>query len=323
MAHVLVTGGAGFIGSHLVERLLADGNRVSIIDNFDEFYDPAAKRRNIEASLSHAECRLYEGDIREISTLDSAWSREPIDIVVHLAARAGVRPSIQNPTLYADVNVVGTVKLLDAARKRGCKKFVFASSSSVYGNNEKTPFHEDDRVDHPISPYAATKKAGEEICYTYHHLYDLPMTCLRFFTVYGPRCRPDLAVSKFTRLIDEDQPIPMFGDGTMRRDFTYIDDIIGGIVNAIDNCGDFRVYNLGESQPIVLRDMIATIASALGKEATIDPQPEQPGDVKVTYADISRAKDELGYNPKTEFAEGIRRYVAWYQETLATPSNAG
>ena len=318
MAHVLVTGGAGFIGSHLVDRLLDLGERVSIIDDFDDFYDPAIKRRNIEPALSHAKCRLYEADIRKASASDAAWSREPIDVVVHLAARAGVRPSIKEPVLYSDVNVVGTVKLLEAARKHGCSKFIFASSSSVYGNNRKKPFHEEDRVERPISPYAATKKAGEELCYAYHHLYGLPMTCLRFFTAYGPRSRPDLAVARFTRLIDEGKPVPMYGDGTMRRDFTYIDDIIDGVIKAIERCGDFRVYNLGESKPIVLRDMIRIIADALGKEARIEPKPNQPGDVNVTYADISRAGDELGYKPATDFTEGIARYVAWYHESHVT-----
>lgn len=318
MAHVLVTGGAGFIGSHLVEGLLRLGERVSIIDNFDEFYEPAAKRQNIEAALSHADCRLYEGDIRHASALEAVWCREPIDVVVHLAARAGVRPSIKDPAGYADVNVVGTVKLLEAARKHGCGKFIFASSSSVYGNNDKTPFHEDDRVDCPISPYAATKKCGEELCYTYHKLYGLPTTCLRFFTVYGPRCRPDLAVASFTRLIDEGKPIPMHGDGSMRRDFTYIDDIIDGVIRAIERCAKYRIFNLGESKPIVLRDMIKTIADAMGKEAIIERQPQPPGDVNVTYADISRAAEQLGYHPRTDFAEGIARYVAWYHDLHVT-----
>ncbi len=310
----MVTGGAGFIGSHLVDRLLAMGERVSIVDNFDDFYDDAVKRRNIQAAVEHASSRLYESDIRDTAALESVWSREPIDVVVHLAARAGVRPSLKNPSLFADVNVNGTVKVLEAARKYGCGKFIFASSSSVYGNNKKIPFHEDDRVDHPISPYAATKKAGEMLCYTYHRLYDLPMTCLRFFTVYGPRCRPDLAVAKFTKLIDDDQPIPRFGDGTMRRDFTYIDDIIDGVISAIEHCGAYRIYNLGESKPIVLEDMIATIAQIMGKTPIIEPQPEQPGDVKVTYADVSRAKEELGYHPRTDFVEGVRRYVDWYHD---------
>jgi UDP-glucuronate 4-epimerase len=314
MAHVLVTGGAGFIGSHLVERLLELGDRVSIIDSFDEFYEPAVKRRNLEVALSNSLCRLYEADIRDASAIEAAWRREPIDVVVHLAARAGVRPSIQDPHLYADVNVCGTVRMLEAARKHGCSKFIFASSSSVYGNNTKTPFSEEDRVDFPVSPYAATKKAGEEICHTYHHLYGLPMTCLRFFTVYGARCRPDLAVSKFTRLIDEGKAIPMFGDGSMRRDFTYIDDIVDGVVKSIEHCDGYRIYNLGESQPIVLKEMIATIGEAMGKEPEIDPQPEQPGDVKVTFADVSRAKKELGYSPSMTFREGIERYVSWYRE---------
>jgi UDP-glucuronate 4-epimerase len=314
MAHILVTGGAGFIGSHLVERLLNMGERVSVVDDFNDFYDPNIKRRNIEEASSHACCRLYENDIRDSTAVDALFSREPIDVVVHLAAWAGVRPSIQKPTLYTDVNIVGTIKLLEAAKKHGCGKFIFGSSSSVYGNNEKVPFHEDDPVDHPISPYAATKRSGELVCHTYSHLFALPITCLRFFTVYGPRCRPDLAISKFTKLIDDEQPIPMFGDGSMRRDFTYVDDILDGIIKAIDKCSAFRIYNLGESKPIVLRDMIQTIADALGKKAIIDPQPEQPGDVTITYADISRAKSELGYNPTMDFRDGIQRYVDWYQQ---------
>ena len=314
MSHILVTGGAGFIGSHLVERLLARGEQVSIVDSFDDFYDPAVKRRNVEAAVSQKGCRLYDCDIRDAGGLDTAFNREPVDVVVHLAARAGVRPSIKDPILYADVNVIGTVRLLETARKYKCAKFVFASSSSVYGNNTKTPFHEDDRVDHPISPYAATKKAGEEICYTYHRLHELSMTCLRFFTVFGPRCRPDLAVAKFTRLIDEGKPITMYGDGTMRRDFTYIGDIVDGVLKAIDKCGEYRIYNLGESRPIVLKNMIAAIAKAVGKEPIIESEPQPPGDVDVTYADVSRAKAELGYEPATQFEDGIEKYVAWYRE---------
>lgn len=322
MAHILVTGGAGFIGSHLVERLLSLGETVSIIDNFDDFYEPAVKRRNIEEALSHSSCRLYEKDIRDASALESIWRREPIDVVVHLAARAGVRPSMKNPGLYTDVNVNGTTMLLEAARKYESRKFVFASSSSVYGNNRKLPFHEDDVVDFPISPYAATKKAGELICHAYHHLYKLPMTCLRFFTVYGPRCRPDLAIAKFTKLIDAGEPVPMFGDGTMQRDFTYIDDIIDGVVRAIEHCGAYRIYNLGESKPIVLRDMIETIAAALDKKANIQKQPTQPGDVDATFADIGRAGEELGFHPTTAFAEGIRRYVEWYRQESCVGSAA-
>lgn len=315
MAHVLVTGGAGFIGSHLVERLLAMGEAVSIVDSFDDFYDPSIKRRNLAAALEHPRCRLYEADLREPSDLEAACGREPVDVVVHLAARAGVRPSIQNPVLYADVNVNGTVTLLEAARRFGVGRFVFASSSSVYGNQPKVPFHEDDLVDHPVSPYAATKRAGELLCHTYHHLYGLPMTCLRFFTVYGPRCRPDLAIAKFARLLIDDKPIPMFGDGSMRRDFTFIDDIVDGIVSAMAHCGAYRIYNLGRSDPVVLREMIETLSQALGVKPHIERCPEQPGDVQQTYADVSRAAAELGYQPKVNFADGIGRYVAWLQET--------
>ncbi len=313
MSRILLTGAAGFIGSNLAERLLADGHDVVGVDNFDSFYDPHVKRRNLAAVLDAGRFSLREADIRDRDAMERVLAERPCDVVVHLAARAGVRPSIEQPQLYADVNVNGTVTLLEAARTHGVGRFIFASSSSVYGNNRKVPFHEDDRVDDPISPYAATKKAGELICHTFHHLYQMPITCLRFFTVYGPRCRPDLAIPKFTRLIDTGQPVPMFGDGTMRRDFTHIRDILDGIVRSIERCSGFHVYNLGESQPIELRTMIETIAAALGKPARIEQRPTQPGDVNVTYADVSRAKAELGYNPTTEFADGIRDYVAWYR----------
>lgn len=311
--NILVTGAAGFIGSNLAERLLADGHRVVGLDNFDDFYDAALKRQNLAAASAHPRFSLHVGDIRDAAAVDALLRETPCEAIVHLAARAGVRPSIEQPGLYADVNVGGTVALLDAARRRGCQRFVFASSSSVYGNNRKVPFHEDDPVDHPISPYAATKKAGELICHTFHHLYGLPVACLRFFTVYGPRCRPDLAIAKFTRLIDSGRPVPMFGDGTLRRDFTHIGDIVEGVVRAIDRCAGYRIYNLGESRPIELRHMIDTLAAALGKPARIQPQPLQPGDVDVTYADISRARNELGYDPGTAFEDGIADYVRWYR----------
>jgi len=313
VSRVLLTGAAGFIGSHLAERLLAEGHEVVGVDNFDSFYDPGVKRGNLHAALGHGRFTLHETDIRDRRSIEAIFAAQPFDVVVHLAARAGVRPSIEEPHLYADVNVNGTIVLLDAARRNGVGTFIFASSSSVYGNNRKVPFHEDDRVDHPISPYAATKKAGELICHTFHHLYGMPITCLRFFTVYGPRCRPDLAIPKFTRIIDAGEPVPMFGDGTMRRDFTHVRDILDGVMRSIGHCTGFHVYNLGESRPIELRTMIETIAAALGKPARIEPLPRQPGDVDVTYADVSRARKELGYNPTTEFADGIRDYVAWYR----------
>jgi UDP-glucuronate 4-epimerase len=309
----LVTGAAGFIGSHLSERLLGEGCEVIGVDNFDDFYDPRIKRRNIEASLKDKNFELVEADIRDSAAMDGAIGGG-LDIIVHLAARAGVRPSIAKPLLYADVNVNGTVVLLEAAKEHGIEKFIFGSSSSVYGNNEKVPFSEDDNVDFPISPYAATKKAGELICHTYHHLYDISITCLRFFTVYGPRQRPDLAIHKFARLIEEGKAIPVYGDGTMMRDFTYIDDIINGTTAAMEKCSGFNIYNLGESRPIVVNDLIIEIEKALGKKAVKEYLPVQPGDVERTYADVSKAVGELGYNPSTTIESGLAGFVEWLRE---------
>jgi len=306
----VVTGAAGFIGSHLTERLLQDGHNVVGIDSFDTFYDPQIKRRNIAGALSHPSFRLVEADIRNQAAMERAIEGD-VDVIVHLAARAGVRPSIEQPALYSDVNINGTVVLLETARARRIKKFVFASSSSVYGNNRKVPFSESDNVDFPISPYAATKKAGELICHTYHHLYGIGMTCLRFFTVYGPRQRPDLAIHKFARLIEAGKPIPIYGDGTMRRDFTYIDDILNGVVAAIDKCAGYHIYNLGESRPICVSDLIAEIEKALGKKAIRNHLPTQPGDVDQTYADVARAQQELGYHPSTHIGTGVARFVQW------------
>lgn len=306
----VVTGAAGFIGSHLTERLLQDGHTVVGIDSFDTFYDPQIKRRNIATALSHSSFRLVEADIRDRAAMERAIDGD-VDVIVHLAARAGVRPSIEQPALYSDVNINGTVVLLEIARARRIGKFIFASSSSVYGNNKKVPFSESDNVDFPISPYAATKKAGELICHTYHHLYGIGMTCLRFFTVYGPRQRPDLAIHKFARLIEAGKPIPIYGDGTMRRDFTYIDDIINGVVAAVDKCAGYHIYNLGESRPICVSDLIAEIEKALGKKAIRNYLPAQPGDVDQTYADVTKARQELGYNPATHIATGLARFVAW------------
>ncbi|MHC4623652.1 MAG: GDP-mannose 4,6-dehydratase [Planctomycetota bacterium] len=309
----LVTGAAGFIGSHLSERLLAEAWTVVGVDNFDDFYDPRIKRRNIKACLKSKDFQLLEGDIRDSGAMDKAMSGG-VDIVVHLAARAGVRPSIEQPVLYADVNIDGTTVTLEAARKHNVKKFIFGSSSSVYGNNRKVPFSEDDNVDFPISPYAATKKAGELICHTYHHLYDIDITCLRYFTVYGPRQRPDLAIHKFSRLIEQDKPIPVYGDGSMMRDFTYIGDIIDGTAAAMKKCQGFNVYNLGESRPISVNDLIAEIEKALDRKAVKEYQAMQPGDVEQTYADVSKAVDELGYNPSTTIEEGLRLFVAWFRQ---------
>lgn len=314
MPRAMVTGGAGFIGSHLCEALLARGWDVTAVDNFDSFYDPMVKRRNLAACLRNARFRLVEGDIRDANAMEAAVAGAGEGcVLVHLAARAGVRPSIEQPVLYQDVNMMGTAVLLEAARKHGLRKFIFASSSSVYGNNPKVPFAESDPVDNPISPYAATKKAGELLCHTYHHLFGMGVTCLRFFTVYGPRQRPDLAIHKFTKLIEAGRPIPVFGDGSMMRDFTYIDDIIAGVVAAMERCAGYRIYNLGESRPVRLDRLIEEIERTLEKKAVIDRRPPQPGDVERTYADVTRAQSELGYEPRTEIADGLRRFVAWFR----------
>ncbi len=310
----IVTGGAGFIGSTLVDRLLADGGEVVALDNFDPFYPESIKRSNLSIASANGRFRLIEADIRDRGAIRRAVAEVSPDAIVHLAAAAGVRPSIEQPSLYVDVNVRGTSHLLEAASGMTNKpKFVYASSSSVYGDRPDAPFRETDPVDHPVSPYAATKKACELLAHTFHHLHGLPVTGLRFFTAYGPRNRPDLAIAKFVRIIDRGEPVPMFGDGTTRRDYTYVDDIVEGIVRAIDRCTTHHLYNLGNSTPIELRAMIATIAEALGKPALIDPRPEQPGDVRQTYADITHASAELGYAPAMPFVEGIAHLVAWHR----------
>jgi UDP-glucuronate 4-epimerase len=314
----IVTGGAGFIGSHLVDRLLADGAEVIVVDNFDAFYARVIKEANLAAALRHPRCRLVELDIRDAAGVKSLVSQFRPDAIVHLAARAGVRPSIEDPAFYAEVNVLGTVHWLEAAsRLEPRPRFVYASSSSVYGDRPDAPFRETDSVDLPISPYAATKKACELLAFTFHHLHGLPVTGLRFFTAYGPRNRPDLAISKFTRLIDRGEPVPMFGDGTTRRDYTFVGDVVDGIIRAINRCEGHRLYNLGNSNPIVLADLVEAIGCALGKEPLIQRLPEQPGDVRQTYADISRAANELGYAPKTSIAEGLASYVAWYRTAIS------
>jgi UDP-glucuronate 4-epimerase len=309
----LVTGAAGFIGSHLCERLLTENWNVVGVDNFDDFYDPKIKRRNIEVCLKNQNFQLVEADIRDGAAMDRIIG-DGIDTIVHLAARAGVRPSIAHPLLYADVNINGTLVLLEAAKKHKVNKFIFGSSSSVYGNNKKVPFSENDNVDFPISPYAATKKACELICHTYHNLYDISVMCLRFFTVYGPRQRPDLAIHKFSRLIEQGKPIPVYGDGTMMRDFTYIGDIINGVITSMQKCIGFNIYNLGESRPIAVNDLICEIEKALGKKAIKEYLPSQPGDVERTYADVSKAVRELGYNPATPIEEGLARFVEWLRQ---------
>lgn len=309
---ILVTGGAGFIGSNLVDRLLAEGREVVAVDNLDDFYAPATKRANLAAAARNARFRLAELDIRDATAIDALFDEMRPDAVVHLAARAGVRPSIERPSLYSDVNVTGTAVLLQAAcRLEPRPRFVYASSSSVYGDRNVVPFREDDPVDHPVSPYAATKRACELLAHTFHHLHGLPVTGLRFFTAYGPRNRPDLAIAKFATLIESGRPVPMFGDGSTRRDYTFIDDIVDGVVRAVDRCAGLHLYNLGNSSPVGLREMIAALGAALGREPRIERLPEQPGDVRQTYADVSRAREELGYQPSTPLEEGLRRYVAW------------
>jgi UDP-glucuronate 4-epimerase len=313
---VVVTGGAGFIGSHLVDRLLEGGAEVTVVDNFDRFYAKSRKLANLLQASEQPRFRFVELDIRDPRGIGLLFEESAPNVIVHLAAKAGVRPSIEDPIGYTAVNVQGTVNLIEAAcRLRDRPKFVYASSSSVYGDRADAPFRETDPVDHPVSPYAATKKACELLAHTFHHLHGLPVTGLRFFTAYGPRNRPDLAIAKFTSLIDRDQSVPMFGDGTTRRDYTYVDDIVDGVIRAIERCSAYHIYNLGNSHPITLREMIETIGESLGKSPRIEVLPEQPGDVRLTYADISRAAADLGYAPRTPFREGIKRFVAWYHES--------
>ena len=323
----VVTGGAGFIGSHLCERLLALGWQVVALDSFDPFYDPAVKRRNVSAMLPDPRFRLVEADIRDAAAVDAglaAAGAEGADVVVHLAARAGVRPSIQQPVLYSEVNVGGTAVVLEAARRLGVRRFVFGSSSSVYGNSPTVPFRETDPVDHPISPYAATKRAGELLCHTHAHLYGLSVVCLRFFTVYGPRQRPDLAIHKFARLMAEGRPVPMFGDGGTERDYTYVDDILQGIEGAIgytaEHPGAFEIVNLGESRTTSLARLVELVGDAMGVRPEIDRQPPQPGDVARTFADVTRARELLGYRPTTPVEDGIPRFAEWLRGEMAAES---
>jgi UDP-glucuronate 4-epimerase len=315
MRSILITGGAGFIGSHLVDLLLSEGEwQVSVVDDFNDFYDPAIKRGNVSPYEKNPNYRLFEADIRDQTALAKVFSQADFQCIVHLAARAGVRPSLEQPLLYAETNVNGTMNLLELAREHGIKQFVFGSSSSVYGINAKVPFSEDDPIRQPISPYAATKAAGELLCHTYAHLYGLRSICLRFFTVYGPSQRPDLAIHKFARLISDGKPIPVFGDGTTRRDYTFIDDIIAGVRAAIDYAAtDYEVINLGESRTVELRELVSLLEKELGASAKIDRQPLQPGDVPQTFADITKARRLLGYNPQTQIEEGMHRFVEWFR----------
>jgi UDP-glucuronate 4-epimerase len=316
--HVLVTGGAGFIGSHLTRRLLGRGDRVTVLDDFNDFYDPARKRRNVEALLGREDYRLVEGDIRDPSLVDGLF-RQGFDAVVHLAARAGVRPSLSEPILYEDVNCIGTLRLLEAARHHGPRTFVFGSSSSVYGINRKVPFAEEDPVDLPISPYATTKRTGELLCYNYHHLYGLRCSCLRFFTVYGPAQRPEMAIHKFTDLLARGQTVPLYGDGTTRRDYTYVDDIVDGIEAVLALDPGFEILNLGGADTTALGDLVLWLAEELAVEPRIDYLPEQPGDVPITYADVGKAQRLLGYSPRVPIREGLRRFVAWYRAEHPVP----
>ena len=316
MKDILVTGGAGFIGSHLVDRLIADGGAsVTVVDDFNDFYDPRIKRANIASHLERDDFELVEADIADSRAMNDLFARAGFDCVVHLAARAGVRPSVEDPLAYEESNVRGTFTLLEAARRNGVPKFIFGSSSSVYGLNSKVPFAEEDPIANPISPYAATKIAAEAACRVYSHLYELRVVCLRFFTVYGARQRPDLAIHKFARLISQGQPIPIFGDGTTRRDYTYIDDIISGVRAAMQyDQSQFEVINLGESQTVELRRLVELLERALGRRAIIDHQPLQPGDVPLTYADVGKARRLLGYEPQTNIEAGIDRFVDWFKK---------
>jgi UDP-glucuronate 4-epimerase len=315
MKRILVTGGAGFIGSHLVDRLLNEsGNKVVVVDNFNDFYDPAIKRENIAGYVGRRDFELVDSDISDAGRMEELFKKAQFDTVVHLAARAGVRPSLEDPIAYEKTNVLGTYSLLEAARRFGVERFVFGSSSSVYGINARVPFSEDDPTFHPISPYAATKLAGEAAAHAYSHLYGMRIVSLRFFTVYGARQRPDLAIHKFAKLMSEGRPIPVFGDGSTRRDYTYIDDIIDGVRAAMSyDATPYEVINLGESETTTLSRLIELLEQALGVRAIIDRKPLQPGDVPLTYANVEKGRQLLDYNPRTRIEEGIPRFVEWFK----------
>ena len=311
---ILVTGAAGFIGSHLVEALLGRGDVVAGVDNFNDYYDVAIKRRNISAALANDGFTLHEVDLCDEVALRSVFEGMNPEVVVHLAARAGVRPSLQDPNLYHRVNVVGSQHILDACKDYTPSHLVFASSSSVYGGSTEVPFHETNPVMHPISPYAATKRMNEMQAHVYSHVYGVNVTMLRFFTVYGPRQRPDMAIHKFTRRIEGGAPVPMFGDGSTERDYTYIDDIIEGLLCSVDRPFRYEIFNLGEQRTTTLRALITLVEKHVGKTARIEQQTLQPGDVTITYADIAHAREQLGYAPRFDMDEGIARFVAWYRE---------
>jgi len=318
---ILVTGGAGFIGSHLCERLLRDGHSVAILDDLNDFYPPADKRAHLEAVERAGPVMFFQADVCDRHAVDEAFAFTRPEAVIHLAARAGVRPSLADPLLYERVNVGGTVVLLEAARRHNSTKFIFASSSSVYGATSTVPFREDDYNLLPVSPYAATKLAGEKLCYTYSHLYGLSVVCLRFFTVYGPRQRPDLAIRKFAERMLAGQPIPYFGDGTTARDYTFVEDTVQGIASALTFETRYDIFNLGNSSPVTLRDLVTSLENALGVRAILDRQPDQPGDVPITYSDVSKAGRLLQYQPRTPFATGLRRMAEWLAEEAERRGN--
>jgi UDP-glucuronate 4-epimerase len=312
----LVTGGAGFIGSHVCERLLRDGHSVWAFDDLNNFYDPQFKQRNLREIQSLAKpFEFVHGDITDAATLAEIFSAVKFDQVIHLAARAGVRPSLEQPALYQRVNVEGTVNVLEAARKSGVKKIIIASSSSVYGTNSKVPFSESDPIFSAISPYAASKLAGESLGHVYHHIYKMDVAMLRFFTVYGPRQRPDLAIYKFAKLISAGKPIPVFGDGGTARDYTFVSDTLDGIIACTQREFGFEIFNLGESQTVKLSRLIELLENALGKKAAIDRQPMQPGDVPITFADISKAREKLGYDPQVKIEAGIKLFADWFRKS--------
>ena len=310
---VLITGGAGFIAFHLASRLLADKHELVLLDNFNDFYDPELKRRNARDLGQLGQVTLYEHDILDDVALRHVFRETEPEMVIHLAAWAGVRPSLERPQIYSNVNVTGTVNMLEQAREHGVRGFIFGSSSSVYGGNDKVPFSETDPVDRPVSPYAATKKAGELLCHTYSHNYGMHITCLRFFTVYGPRQRPEMAIHKFARLIWDATEVPVFGDGSSRRDYTYVEDIVSGIVAALSINPLYAVLNLGESQTVTLLGLVGHLEEALGRKARLRFLPDQQGDMAITYADITRAKEILGYRPVTPVREGIRKFAEWFK----------
>jgi UDP-glucuronate 4-epimerase len=309
---ILITGGAGFIGFHVATRLLSLGHEIALLDNFNEFYDPVIKRKNVKDIQAQGPATLFEADILDVQALGRAFERTQPQAVVHLAAWAGVRPSIQRPDLYSQVNVTGTVNVLERARHFKVETLIFGSSSSVYGGSQRVPFREDDPVDRPISPYAATKRAGELLCHTYAHNFSMNITCLRFFTVYGPRQRPEMAIHKFARLIMDGEEIPVFGDGRSQRDYTYIDDIVDGVAASLCVIPGYEILNLGESQTVMLLELVALLESALGRKARIRFQPAEPGDMPITCADVTRAQQLLGYKPKTPIHEGIGQFVDWF-----------